>query len=306
MAKAVRESYTPESESLHHLLFTHSSTRLFTHPESWTAEHLAILECPPPQPITTATEAISNRARRYPPITDQILHEFDTLNCLRVKSLQDESIRRLFSLLVPMGNQLLRFSSPELPLLYDSKHVATVSCPFLVCERETSRPMFAFIDNTWISRKRRKAFARKRPLNVAYKSVQKMNELPFDPYNASILIAMAQSARSLIPDGDIQAFLFSPTTDRKSIIQYSATITSSYLQKFDEPYKSHTSPLIITEKYLSLNEPALIIDALHNIEQLARLPKNLTSPLKRKAMSDITNSADTSSGQSARKRVHIG
>ncbi|OBT50901.1 hypothetical protein VE04_08347 [Pseudogymnoascus sp. 24MN13] len=308
MAKAIRESCTPEPESLHHLLVTHPSTRLFVRPESWTAEHLVFLDCPPPQAITTPTEAISNRSRRYPPVKDQILHEFDTLDCVRVKSLRDESIRRLFSLLVPTGNQLLRFSSPKLPLLYDSKHVATISCPLLVCAKETSRPMFAFIDNTWISRKRRKEFARRQPLNVAYKSVQKMNELPFDPYNASILIAMAQSARLSIPDGDIQAFLFSPTTDRNSIIQYSATITSSYLQKFDEPYKSHTSPLIITEKYLSLNEPALIIDALHNIEQLTRLPKNLTSPLKRKAMSDITNSADMSVAEreTTRKRVHIG
>ncbi|ELR08384.1 hypothetical protein VC83_03526 [Pseudogymnoascus destructans] len=308
MAKAIRESCTPEPESLRHLLVTHPSTRLFVRPESWTAEHLAFLDCPPPQAITTPTEAISNRSRRYPPVKDQILHEFDTLDCVRVKSLRDESIRRLFSLLVLTVNQL-RFSSPKLPLLYDSLHVATVSCPLLVCARETSRPMFAFIDNTWISRKRRKEFTRqKQPLNVAYKLVQKMNKLPFDPYNASILIAIAQSARLSIPDGDIQAFLFSPTTDRKSIIQYSATITSSYLRKFDEPYKSHTSPLIITEKYLSLNEPELIVDALHNIEQLARLPKSFTSPLKRKVMSDITNSVDMSVAERepARKRVHIG
>lgn len=227
MVKAIRENCTPEPESLHHLLVTHPSTRLFVRPESWTAEHLVFLDCPPPQAITTPTEAISNRFRRYPPVKDQILHEFDTLDWVKVKSLRDESIRRLFSLLVPTGNQLLRFSrygisytnvssklnmlhSPKLPLLYNSKHAATVSCPLLVCAKETSRPMFAFIDNTWISRKRRRVFARRQPLHVAYKLVQKMNKLSFDPYNASILIAMAQSARSSIPDGDIQVYGLPP------------------------------------------------------------------------------------------------
>lgn len=221
--EATRERRIPEPESLCHLLISHPSKRLYVRPESWTAEHLAFLNCPPPQPITTPTEDdIRNRSRQYLTVEDQILYEIDTLDCIRVKSLQDESIHRLFLLMVPTTNQVLKFSrygmsytsgssklsmlySPHIPFLYDGRHVATVSCPLLVCARRTSRPLFAFIDNTWISRKRRKELQRqKQPLNVAYKSVEKMNQLSFDPYNASILIAIAQNARSSIPNGDIQ------------------------------------------------------------------------------------------------------
>lgn len=57
--------------------------------------------------------------------------------------------------------------------------------------------MFAFIDKTWLSNKRYKQFGqRKKSWPVAFKAVQKMNELAFDPYYTSILIAMAQGARS--------------------------------------------------------------------------------------------------------------
>lgn len=65
--------------------------------------------------------------------------------------------------------------------------------------------MFAFIDKTWLSNKRYEQFRRrKQSWPVAFKAVQKMNELAFDPYYASILIAMAQSAHSSTSDTEFQ------------------------------------------------------------------------------------------------------
>jgi hypothetical protein len=65
--------------------------------------------------------------------------------------------------------------------------------------------MFAFIDKTWLSNKRYKQFGQRRQSwPVVFKAVQKMNELAFDPYYASILIAMAQGARSSTSDTEFQ------------------------------------------------------------------------------------------------------
>jgi hypothetical protein len=65
--------------------------------------------------------------------------------------------------------------------------------------------MFAFIDKTWLSNKRYKQFGRrKQSWPVVFKVVQKMNKLAFDPYYASILIAMAQDARSSTSDTEFQ------------------------------------------------------------------------------------------------------
>ena len=65
--------------------------------------------------------------------------------------------------------------------------------------------MFAFIDKTWLSNERYKQFGqRKQSWPVAFKAVQKMNGLAFDPYYTSILIAMAQGARSSTSDTEFQ------------------------------------------------------------------------------------------------------
>jgi len=95
-----------------------------------------------------------------------------------------------------------------------------------------------------------------------------MNDLAFDPYYASALIAMAQDARSSTSERQVQVYLFTPSTDRKSLVQFSATIPTLYLQKFDDPYKAVVCPLVLTERVLSLDQPEAIIEALNEIARL--------------------------------------
>jgi hypothetical protein len=71
--------------------------------------------------------------------------------------------------------------------------------------RTRPRPVFAFIDKTWLSEKRYEESGRlKQQWRNTYNRVQNMNNLAFDPYYASALIAMAQNARSSISDMQIQ------------------------------------------------------------------------------------------------------
>jgi hypothetical protein len=49
---------------------------------------------------------------------------------------------------------MIRSKSSELALCYDGEPLAAVSCPIVVRSVPHPRPVFAFIDKTWLSEKR--------------------------------------------------------------------------------------------------------------------------------------------------------
>jgi hypothetical protein len=123
---------------------------------------------------------------------------------------------------------MIRSKSSELALRYDGKPLAAVSCPIVVHSIPHPRPVFAFIDKTWLSKKRyEESGRRKQQWRNTYNTVQKMNDLAFDPYYASALIAMAQDARSSISDRDIQVTLLlanlSYVEERSNIPRYTCS-----------------------------------------------------------------------------------
>lgn len=89
-----------EPGSLRHLLITHSSKRLYVAPDIWTAEHLAFLDCPPPQVIT-----LSASAKSYAPHTHPLWKNGHLENALYLLKFhrgrqRDESIELIFCTLV--------------------------------------------------------------------------------------------------------------------------------------------------------------------------------------------------------------
>jgi hypothetical protein len=46
---------------------------------------------------------------------------------------------------------MIRSKSSEITLRYDGKTLAAVSCPIVVRSKLHPRPVFAFIDKTWLS-----------------------------------------------------------------------------------------------------------------------------------------------------------
>lgn len=294
-ARAANRTRVPEPGSLRCSLITSAATRLYVPPSRWTAENLGVIDWPTAEhmPVSGAADNSNSNLRPYSE-DSRMVDTLDTLRSLKVKPRRDECIRQIFRLLVP--KQSLKISSSELALLYDGKPLAAVSCPIVVRALSNLRPVFAFIDKTWLSEKRYEEFGRrKQQWRSTYNTVQRMNELAFDPYYASALIAMAQDARSSTTDKEIQVYLFTPSADRKFVVQFSATIPTLYLQKFDDPYKAVVCPLVLTERALSLDRPETIIEALHEIARLyAGSPTVPVPSPKRKVMSDITNHIDIS------------
>jgi hypothetical protein len=203
----------------------------------------------------------------------------------------------------------IRITTHSFPphLLFDGRPVVPTPCPLLVRATTTFRPIFAFIDKTWLSDQRYKVFGHK-PVKTVYRTVQQMNKLEFDPYYAGLLISMTQNSCSFTLDDEIEVMhlptallcitlifsyvhLFSPSTSRKSLIQYSANVSRQYLRKFDNTYKSSSSRLTITQKEMPFNRPNVIIEALRKIGKLcACSPGDLVSRNARPCLISLTAS----------------
>jgi hypothetical protein len=88
-------------------------------------------------------------------------------------------------------------------LLLDGLPIVSTPSSLVFRSTITSRPVFAFVDKTWLSNQRQKFFERQ-GLRTAYKIAHEMIKLEFDPYIAGQLISMAQNSFSATSDDTIQ------------------------------------------------------------------------------------------------------
>ena len=142
-----------------------------------------------------------------------------------------------------------------------------------------------------------------------------MNKLDIDPYFACLLISMAQNScrftssdiievNTKFPNGilemltGIQVHLFSPSTNRESLIQHSVKFLRPYLQKLSKPHKCFDCHFTITRQKNPFHQPHLIVQKLHDIEMdlekgIEKAGKDVSvipiASVEREAMSDITN-----------------
>ncbi|KFZ01487.1 hypothetical protein V500_00753 [Pseudogymnoascus sp. VKM F-4518 (FW-2643)] len=281
----------PEPGSFRERVITNQSS--YVRPEAWGLRHLHLLDC---DILTTDAANEGSRDTISASVENdvRIAYALDTLLGAPGTSSKDAAARALFRLLIPKDKSLFKASSSPPQFFFDCRPVVRTPCPVLFRASTTNRPVFAFLDKTWLSEQRYKLWSHK-PVKAAHQRVQQMNKLSFDPYYAGLLISMAQDSRSSTPEGDIEVHLFSPSTNYESFIQYSASVSPEYLQKFDKTYKFSSHHLTITQKKMPVSEPSVITEALRQIGQRCKVSPENPVLRKRKAMSDITNRLDVPS-----------
>jgi hypothetical protein len=210
--KKSRRHLDAEPGSLRDWISAHSR---YIPPIGWQPDLLRDIDC---DVLQLSTD--DSRSDTIPAVDDyRIADELCILRGAPVRMKKDEIARRLFRLLIPMDLSfevsrsvwdLPLFKSEKLTphsdpprLLLDGSPVAKTPSSLVFRSTITSRPIFAFVDKTWLCDQRQQ-FLERKGLPTAYKTAHEMIKLDFDPYIASLLISMAQNSFSAISDDAIQ------------------------------------------------------------------------------------------------------
>ncbi|KAJ8065841.1 hypothetical protein OCU04_004945 [Sclerotinia nivalis] len=325
----------PAPGSLRAILIKNCTTRLFIHPFEWTVDHLHALD------VELVPSALLGE-----PVAEDIQSQVDESRRIRgdLRDLKgchivrrDPAIRHL---VISMGRvQELQLEWKRLHFMYENQAIAKLHYVLIARHRSTSEfdsrlPIWAYTDQDCTHTIRQKWYdSKKKSLSFASREIRRKAELPIDPVYVAILIALAQQRRRFIPQRATshRVTLFAPihesiviasarptsTTTFKSlqagrreivskIVQYTADISTAYLQKFEEPYKFYDVGLQIETKMLSLNEAAAFFQAMKyasNDLNTYSKPSPEGSTSKRKALEELHLNTGDQKLESKRRKV---
>ncbi|KAI9762094.1 MAG: hypothetical protein M1840_001476 [Geoglossum simile] len=165
----------------------------------------------------------------------------------------------------------------SLPLYFDGKDVADIQFSLLVEDVHTRSPLLAYTKETQKLRLR-SGYLPKQQRNW-YQAVEFTNFVTnahdIDPYDLSLLIAMAQASARIEQLRAVRAFrpcVITPCRDSKSLNLYTTTISREYLRCLDEPYTPIRYGIHISRATLYWTEPDRFLDFLGSALELhARL-----------------------------------
>ncbi|KAH0538922.1 hypothetical protein FGG08_004513 [Glutinoglossum americanum] len=231
--------------SLRHMILMHNRCRLYVHPLTWTAQHLSLLR------ISVSYRGDVIPGRRVPSyaLTDPL-----------------KMVHRLMSLIYDGRRIRLKFGrsynthpsiSARLSFLFGRRCVAHVEPSISIIDRASTAPLFSYVDHSHRRDDRLKYF-RSRAQGVREKLIRESTgQSDIDPYDASILIAMAQEMLRLTPgsssEASLRPYLLARAPDEQSYHFYSASIPRAYLHSFDEPYEEFTSEIRISRSVYPLD-----------------------------------------------------
>ncbi|APA09269.1 predicted protein [Sclerotinia sclerotiorum 1980 UF-70] len=327
---------SPAPGSIRAVLLENCTTRLFVHPFDWTTDHYRalhvelVISASVEEPVA---EDIKSQVAESRIISGAL---WNVNGCHLVR--RDKATR---SLVIGMARvQNLHLEWKRLHFMYENQAIAKLHDVLVAWPRPTSEldsrlPIWAYTDQKCTCDARRSWYkSKKKPWSFIWAEPIRKQKLPVDPIYIAILIALAQRRRRFIPQGPTshRVTLFAPvhesiviasappssTTTPTSpqarkrkvvshIVQYTADISTAYLQKFEEPYKFHDASLRIEQKMLSIDEAAIFFQAMQSASNdLNTYPKPSSegsTSKKRKALEELSPNTDDQKLESKRRKV---
>ncbi|ESZ91267.1 hypothetical protein SBOR_8360 [Sclerotinia borealis F-4128] len=284
---AVAAHIQPAPGSLRSILVKNSTTRLFVHPLEWTIDHLNFLNVK----VVTSTSIME------PVVEEDKLGAYESIHQALKRKHLSKIIRYLETKISPCSSrdsamreyikttaiiQKLHPMEAQMSFAYSRCQYATFppiilawhDFPFL--NNHPGTPIWAYTDQTWINTARRKRY-RWKPRSYATEQIKNKEELAIDPVYVAILISLAKDKKresetpGLQETDSLQVTLFVPeheflphTRGRREtkLVQYTAKISNTYLQKFEDPYKFFDASLHIEKKMLPTSKPNMVLQAI--------------------------------------------
>ncbi|CAD6442359.1 bac21deb-73f2-4658-9c8d-4b5b0e101ead [Sclerotinia trifoliorum] len=325
----------PAPGSLRAILLKNCTTRLFIHPFEWTADHLRAFGV---ELVTSASlwEPVAEDIESQVVGSKTIKKAIKDINSSKLLW-RDKATRKLVIDIAEVQN--LQLGWERLHFMYENQDIVKLHDVLIARAQSTSEidsrlPIWAYTDHKSTSATRRKWYdSRKKPWSFVLKEIKRKAELPIDPVYIAILIALAQQRRRFIPQGPTshRVTLFAPIHESivissahprstpsltsvlagrqeiiSKIVQYTADISTTYLQKFEDPYKFHDASLRIERKILPINEVSMFFQSIQSaFNDLDTYPKFLSegSMSKRKALEELHPNTNDQKLESKRRKV---
>ncbi|KAF7853073.1 hypothetical protein EAF04_010812 [Stromatinia cepivora] len=327
----------PAPGSLRAILIKNCTTRLFIHPFEWTVDHFHALDVELIPSSASLGEPVAEDIKSQVDGSRKVRQELKDLNgCHMVR--RDHATR---CLVIAMGGvQGLGMEWKRLDFMYENQAIAKLHHVLIARhhrstpEVDSRLPIWAYTDQDCTHTLRRKWYdSKKKSLSFASREIRRKAELPIDPVYVAILIALAQRRRRFIPQGATshRVTLFAPVHESiviasarptstttftslqagrreivSKIVQYTADISTAYLQKFEEPYKFYDASLHIETKRLSINEAAAFFQAMKSASNDLNTyskPSPEGSTSKRKALEELHLNTGDQKLESKRRKV---